>query len=194
VSLQTAVGRAPRAALVGVLPERDRSASGAQHEKSADADRDRVVETAAASRRELHRTPRRPVHSMTAPAGTWSRVPIVLTRRRAGEALHDATHEPITLGLPFPPGAVTDAALLNLRDASDRRVPLQARALERWHDGSVKWALLDCQTRDDTTIFNVGAGSRMSDAKGIELTQTSGGVLVDTGAARFSMLVHRPFP
>jgi hypothetical protein len=131
---------------------------------------------------------------MTAPAGTWSRVPIVVTRRRAGDALHDATHEPITLGLPFAPGAVSDAALLNLRDASDRRVPLQARALERWRDGSVKWALLDFQTRDDSTIFNVGVGQRTSDAKGIELTQTSGGVLVDTGAARFSMLVHRPFP
>lgn len=131
---------------------------------------------------------------MTPSAGRWSRVPIVLTRRRAGDALPDATCEPITLGLPFPPGAVADAALLNLRDASDRRVPLQARALERWHDGSVKWALLDFQTRDDTTVFNVGAGPHPSDARGIELTQTSGGVLVDTGGARFSMLVHRPFP
>jgi hypothetical protein len=131
---------------------------------------------------------------MTGPAGTWTRAPIVLTRRRAGEAVPDATHEPITLGLPFPAGAVADAALLNLRDTKRRRVPLQARALERWPDGSVKWALLDFQTRDDTTVFNVGLGSRTSAPTSIELTQTSGGVLVDTGAARFSMLVHGLFP
>jgi hypothetical protein len=131
---------------------------------------------------------------MTVPAGAWTRAPIVLTRRRGGEALSDATHEPITLGLPFPAGAVADAALLNLRDTKGRHLPLQARALERWHDGSVKWALLDFQTKDDTTVFNVGVGSRTSAPTTIELTQTSGGVLVDTGAARFSMLVHRPFP
>jgi len=131
---------------------------------------------------------------MTAAAGVWSRVPLVLTRRRAFDGPGDPTHEPITVGLPFPFGAVPDAALLNLRDACGQRVPLQARALERWRDGSVKWALLDFQTRDETTIFNVGLGLRVSDVKGIELTQTAGGVLVDTGAARFSMLVHRPFP
>jgi exo-rhamnogalacturonan lyase-like protein len=131
---------------------------------------------------------------MTTHVGAWSRVPIVLSRRRTSDAIEDPTYEPITLGLPFPPGALADAALLNLRDATDRRLPLQARALERWHDGSVKWALLDFQTQDDTTIYNVGPGPRMPDVKGIELTQTSGGVLVDTGAARFSMLVHRPFP
>ncbi len=131
---------------------------------------------------------------MKAAAGAWSRVPVVLTRRRAGEAARANIHEPITFGLPFPPGAVADATALNLRDAAGRRMPLQARALERWHDGSIKWALLDFQTADATATFNVGVGPRPPDVRGIELTQTSGGVLVDTGAARFSMLAHCPFP
>jgi hypothetical protein len=131
---------------------------------------------------------------MTGAAGARPRVPLVLTRRRGGDAPAGATHEPITVGLPFAPGAVVDAALLTLCDARERRVPLQARPLERWHDGSVKWALLDFQARGDAATFKVGIGTRPPETKGIELTQTSGGVLVDTGAARFSMLAHRPFP
>lgn len=129
---------------------------------------------------------------MTPDSGAWSRVPIVVTRRRASDGT--ARHEPITLGLPFPQGAVADVAHLDLRDAGGRSMALQARALERWHDGSVRWALLDFQTDDDASAFSVGLGPRPTIARRIAVTHVRGGVVVDTGAARFTLLLHEPFP
>ena len=129
---------------------------------------------------------------MTPDTGAWSRVPIVVTRRRPSDTA--VRHEPITVGLPFPQGAVTDLAHLDLRDAGDRSVALQARALERWHDGSVRWALLDFQTDDDTSTFSVGLGPRASIARRIAVTHMRSGVVVETGAARFTLLLHEPFP
>ena len=52
---------------------------------------------------------------------------------------------PITGGIALAAGRVREAAQLVLRDAAGRAVPLQARALSHWPDGSVKWVLLDFQ-------------------------------------------------
>jgi hypothetical protein len=51
--------------------------------------------------------------------------------------------EPITLGLPFPKGALPEDQALRLCDHAGRPVPLQTQPLARWADGSVKWLLLD---------------------------------------------------
>jgi hypothetical protein len=54
--------------------------------------------------------------------------------------------EHVTTGIALPRGQCRDAADLRLRRTTDGRVlALQARVLERWSDGSVRWALLDFQ-------------------------------------------------
>ena len=49
--------------------------------------------------------------------------------------------EPITAGVPLPRGRVRDVATLVA--VAGEALPTQARALEHWSDGSVRWALLD---------------------------------------------------
>ena len=55
----------------------------------------------------------------------------------------DRRGEPVTLGVPLPRGAVSETPALRLADDAGRLVPLQAQALDRWPDGSVRWGLLD---------------------------------------------------
>jgi hypothetical protein len=52
---------------------------------------------------------------------------------------------PATRGLPFPPGALTTCAQLRRLTEAGAEVPLQAKPLARWPDGSVRWALLHFQ-------------------------------------------------
>lgn len=54
-------------------------------------------------------------------------------------------HEPVTIGLPFPQGMVSDSTCLTLWDASGCQLPLQEHPLANWFDDSVKWVLLDFQ-------------------------------------------------
>jgi hypothetical protein len=51
--------------------------------------------------------------------------------------------QPVTVGVPFPKGALAGADALTLRAPDGRAVPLQTEALARWSEGSVKWLLLD---------------------------------------------------
>src|SRR4051794_22921129 len=53
--------------------------------------------------------------------------------------------EPITCGLPWPRGRLTDPSRLLLEDDASRRIALQAQALDWWPDRSVRWVLLDWQ-------------------------------------------------
>ncbi len=48
--------------------------------------------------------------------------------------------EPVTLGIPFPPGVLTDAARVRVLDADGAEVPAFVKPMLRWHwiDGSVR--------------------------------------------------------
>ena len=50
--------------------------------------------------------------------------------------------EPVTFGIPFPRGACAHAANIRVHHAGANQ-PVQAQAIDRWPDGSVRWALLD---------------------------------------------------
>ena len=52
---------------------------------------------------------------------------------------------PVTRGVPFPRGVVSDPSLLGVKDADGSPVSAQFRALSRWPDGSLKWVLTDFQ-------------------------------------------------
>jgi hypothetical protein len=54
---------------------------------------------------------------------------------------------PMTAGVPFKQGDLTDPAAVRLLDPNGREVPCQVRQTARWlDDGSVKWLLLDFDT------------------------------------------------
>jgi hypothetical protein len=103
----------------------------------------------------------------------------------------DATGiQPMTTGVPLPRGACRDVAALTLTADDRRRVPLQARALAQWGDGSVKWALLDFQhdaAGGGCYTVDIGRGSPASYARPLRVDATAVDVRVDTGIAEFRM-------
>ena len=62
----------------------------------------------------------------------------------AGSTTHRGP-APVTMGVPFPEGSFRSADQLVLEEAPGRSVPLQVTVLDRWSDGSARWALLDYQ-------------------------------------------------
>ncbi|MBU4259948.1 MAG: hypothetical protein KKI12_00250 [Proteobacteria bacterium] len=57
----------------------------------------------------------------------------------------DRTNEPVTVGIPFPKGLLTDTSGLCIVDPDAGHLPLQTQVLATWHDDSLKWVLLDFQ-------------------------------------------------
>ena len=53
---------------------------------------------------------------------------------------------PLTRGVPLPEGAVRKIEALSLKDKAGEELAIQTRALARWPDGSLKWALVDFQS------------------------------------------------
>src|SRR5690348_14299321 len=69
---------------------------------------------------------------------------------------------PVSSGVPFKRGALPDVDRLRLVDPRGAVLPLQARALARWDDGSVRWALLDfiaATERGRTTTYSLQVGA-----------------------------------
>lgn len=101
--------------------------------------------------------------------------------------------EPVTCGVPLPSGAVRDAGRLALCDAEGRPVPLQARALDRWADGSVRWALLDWLA-GASGAFLLGTGDPAAPSPAVRAEEAEGAVAVDTGRAAFRIRRGGRFP
>jgi len=96
--------------------------------------------------------------------------------------------EPITLGVPFAAGALVDPEMLRLRDEHGAGVPLQARVLERWRDGSARWVLVDFQAGPaaSSSYALTWAGTpQAAQTRMLQIAERAGEVSVDTGAARF---------
>ena len=103
--------------------------------------------------------------------------------------------QPITVGIPFPKGDLTDPGAVCLMDSEGRTNPLQSLPLARWSDGSVKWLLLDFllgpQHRPDE-----GSGDRVYDHRQeVRVSEEPQTILVETGAATFHLdrVTLRPF-
>ena len=56
----------------------------------------------------------------------------------------DRPAEPVTVSIPFANGKLTDPRQLRVLDG-DEALPVQARVLATWPDGSVKWLLVHLQ-------------------------------------------------
>jgi hypothetical protein len=73
-------------------------------------------------------------------------------------------NEPVTVGIPFPQGVLSDVGNLIIIDSTGNRIPLQAEILATWPDSSAKWVLMD---------FQVSVKSRVKDELNIVLAQPS---------------------
>ena len=107
--------------------------------------------------------------------------------------------EPVTLGVPFPRGTCREPDDLVLTDDRGEIVPLQARALDLWSDGTVRWALIDFQATcsdgaDGTYRVTPSDTSQRICADGLTVRSDGGRTLVDTGAALFELFEQGRFP
>jgi hypothetical protein len=110
-------------------------------------------------------------------------VPLIL------DAPRDARDpQPVTLGVPFPPGQCR-AGAWSLTGPDGKRLPIQAQPLATWADGSVKWLLLDfvldavAAGRTELVLQPSDAGS----LGGLRVTESGPIVTVDTGRATFHL-------
>ena len=103
---------------------------------------------------------------------------------------------PVTCGIPWPRGALRELARLALSDARNRRVPLQARALDRWPDGSVRWILLDWYAEVEAAPYRLGVadGDPLLPHNAVAIRANVDEVIVETGVARFEVHATGHFP
>lgn len=95
---------------------------------------------------------------------------------------------PVTTGIPWPRGRLTDPQKLSLRDVSGKPVRLQSRVTDRWPDGSVRWVLLDWIAEAGAGPYRVEAGEPAAvEGPVVQVEERGGVVTVSTGAARFEM-------
>ena len=101
---------------------------------------------------------------------------------------------PVSCGIPWPRGALQELASLALRDSRDRRIPLQARALDRWPDGSVRWVLLDWHAETEAAPYRLGVadGAPLPPQNAVTVRSNGSAVTIETGAARFEFHIRRP--
>ncbi|HEY1378075.1 MAG TPA: hypothetical protein VGF55_14840 [Gemmataceae bacterium] len=95
---------------------------------------------------------------------------------------------PMTVGLPLPRGMLSDPTGWTLTGAAGAAVPVQAEALARWPDGSVRWVLLDFVAGPLTAgqhvwSFGPGTGEGRSPAPACQVRSDQEAVVIETGAA-----------
>lgn len=103
--------------------------------------------------------------------------------------------EPVRFGVPLPRGLVRNPQDLCLEDSSGKALPLQARVLASWSDGSVRWILID-------TLLDLAAAGeavlRLRRVEGksteeqLEVSRAGSSITIDTGAARFQLPCSGP--
>ena len=104
------------------------------------------------------------------------------------EGVQALTREPVTLGVPFPAGALWDADRVHVVDGAGKPVPQQKEATGRWApDGSIKWMRFDALVTPDGGCF-VQFGEPSGSAAPptpLKVVEEDGKVVVDTGVVRY---------
>ncbi len=89
--------------------------------------------------------------------------------------------EPVTVGLPWPRGAVTDDGQFRLIGPDGAERTLQTNVLDRWPDGSIRWCLFDFLA----TVDGVNDGYRIEAARRVASPPSP----VNAGTERVRQLV-----
>lgn len=109
--------------------------------------------------------------------------------------------EPVRLGVPLPRGVVDRTAQIQLATTDGRPLPVQARALDAWPDGSIRWALLDfridCPAGSSPPPLVVYAGGDAAPAQptaAVVVEERDGQFRITTGSTAFEIQLGGPFP
>ncbi|NQT93310.1 MAG: hypothetical protein HQ559_11160 [Lentisphaerae bacterium] len=104
---------------------------------------------------------------------------------------------PVTIGVPFLMGSLHDPGRLVLRDPGDRVVPVSAKALVSWPDGSVRWGLLTFEAREPG-VYGVDLQADAAAAPAVEqpvtVSRESGHTTIDNGLVRVVLDASGPGP
>ncbi len=107
--------------------------------------------------------------------------------------------EPVTIGVPFSQGTAVDTADLVLKNSSGSAVPLQAKALNYWPDGTCKWVLCDflgdIPAAGQAEYFLDQSEKEATVPTGCAVSRKENAWTVDTGKGVFTVdaQVLRPF-
>ena len=117
-------------------------------------------------------------------SSTWS-LPLLL------RSAVSARCQPVTRGVPFPRGLLTDPNAVALTDDAGRDVPLQTQTLARWPDGSVRWLLLDFIINEleagECRWALHGAGAGGVPPPSLSVREVPGAILIHSGATEFRL-------
>jgi hypothetical protein len=105
-----------------------------------------------------------------------SEAPILL--RRAG-----AVPWPVSVGVPFPQGALGSLNDMSLAEQNGSPIPAQTRVLGKWSDESLRWVLADFIS-DGTGDYRVKFGRDVEAVEAnspIQVSSKKAGITVDTG-------------
>jgi len=115
-------------------------------------------------------------------AGPAAAVEVKLTVKDDAKAARKAGV--VTSGVPFARGALKDVKRLSV-SAGGKVVPAQFRKLAVWDDGSVRWALVDCQADvpagGKTALVLRDDGRNKAPARPAKVTDGAGEVRISTG-------------
>jgi len=105
----------------------------------------------------------------------------------------DPSGWPVTLGIPFAAGALHDAGTLGLTNPEGSAVPVSARQLVAWPDGSIRWALLAFQAKT-TGPHAVTNNGNSEPENAVRLQETPDGITLDNGLVRVALARTGPGP
>jgi len=99
------------------------------------------------------------------------------------------TGAPVRGGVPLPIGSVKECQIATLLHSNGRSVPCHVRPTARWHDGSVKWvlvdALVDVPADGETQLKLILGEARKHSGPKVAVAETADSVTIDTGPSRF---------
>jgi len=95
---------------------------------------------------------------------------------------------PLVGGLPIPRGVVTKPEQVRIINPAGDEVPAQVDVAATYQDGSIRWALISLMgSPTDEYKAEFGEDIRRVPAAGITVGEKDEGIVLDTGAARFTI-------
>jgi hypothetical protein len=114
----------------------------------------------------------------------------------AKEASSERRGEPVVVGIPLARKFALEAEHLALLDAADREIPCDVTALDRWPDGSVRWALLAfrAESHGEKSSYTVRSSKSGNSGSGpqegvprLRVNQQGSSYVIDVGPVQYEI-------
>ncbi len=116
------------------------------------------------------------------------RIPLSI-RPAAGSRPSHQLFAPVTFGVPLPRGGAHDAVAWTLSHATGHTDAVDVRVLDRWPDGSIRWALVDAQIDAAAAaaplVLDTAAPAQVDALPRVSVTDRDDGCEIHTGVATF---------